>query len=487
MEKKKEPKRGKKTLISAIFYVLSSLFMLVFVLVTIYLNDRTGYLDFIRNNVSGLTFLFVCILLVYAILFVYYVFEAKKTFEQVKNSVLTLTVLTLGIIISYFVGRYVSIYARPVTLVALLMLLLRSRREAIFLNIIYTITMFLIDSFTNFNGVGADNTIYASFILSFVAGMIAIFIVNGVKTRIGTLWAGIITTVVIELILILFSASDFADITENEMVWIAIYGAIGGMGSVILFLILLPFGEIIFSCLTSFRLRELTGLDVKLLKRLQSECPGTFNHVTVVAQLAEACAVALDENVELTRAAAYYHDVGKLKNPLCFTENQKGVNIHDELPPEISVNLIRSHTSDGRDLIAEYRLPKYFGEVALRHHGTMPIKFFYSKAMKMTDGEAVIEDYSYQDSKPLDKITAIIMISDACEAATRSLKDRSTDNIEVVVRGIIEERIELDQFSECDITMKELTTIKTAIVNSLSGVYHSRVAYPNVRITRKKV
>ena len=223
-----------------------------------------------------------------------------------------------------------------------------------------------------------------------------------------------------------------------------------------------------------------------LIKRLRTEAPGTFNHSLIVAQLAESCAIAIGENAELARAAAYYHDVGKLKQPDCFTENQSDYNIHDELTPELSADIIRSHATDGYELLMAARLPKEIADVAREHHGTLPIKFFYDKAMRLSGGDANIKDYSYLGPTPHSKTAAIIMIADASEAAARTLRERTPENVERMVRSVIEERMDLDQFVDCDITMRELTTIKETIVDALSGVHHHRVKYPSIRFNRAK-
>jgi putative nucleotidyltransferase with HDIG domain len=240
-----------------------------------------------------------------------------------------------------------------------------------------------------------------------------------------------------------------------------------------------------FAELTVFRLRELTSDQAKLIKKLKKEAFGTYNHSVVVAQLAEACASEIGENAELARAVAYYHDMGKLKDPQMFTENQTDFNVHDQLTPELSADIIRSHARDGATLIKKHRLPEIFADIAVQHHGTMPIKFFYARALKMSDGELRAETYSYNGTTPRTKIAAILMIVDASEAAARSLTDRSPETVEALVRNLIEERIDLDQFAECDITMRELTIIKRTIVSQLSGVYHSRVSYPKIKISNR--
>ena len=260
----------------------------------------------------------------------------------------------------------------------------------------------------------------------------------------------------------------------------------GCIVSAVLALAGLPIFESAFNRLTVFRLRELTSTNAPLLVRLKQEAPGTFNHSLVVAQLAESCAVAIGENAELARAAAYYHDVGKLKQPDCFTENQTGYNVHDELMPELSADIIRSHAKDGYELLTESHFPKIIADVAREHHGTLPIKYFFDKAMKLSGGDADIKDYSYLGPTPRTRIAAIVMIADASEAATRALSDRSPEKVERTVRGIIEERMDLDQFADCDITIRDLSVIRKTLVETLSGVHHHRVEYPAIRFNRER-
>ncbi|MDE7159096.1 MAG: HD domain-containing protein, partial [Clostridiales bacterium] len=181
-----------------------------------------------------------------------------------------------------------------------------------------------------------------------------------------------------------------------------------------------------------------------------------------------------------------YHDVGKLKQPECFTENQTDYNVHDELTPELSADIIRSHATDGYNFLMSAHLPEEIANVAIEHHGTLPIKYFYNKALKLAGEDLGTKDYSYLGPTPSTKIAAIVMIADASEAAVRSLSDRSAEYVERIVRGIIEERMDLDQFDECDITLKDLATIKETLVVALSGVHHHRVKYPSIRFNRAK-
>jgi hypothetical protein len=314
--------------------------------------------------------------------------------------------------------------------------------------------------------------------------MSVIFVSHKIKTRIQSILLVFLLLIPIELIIGIMEIA-FEEQAATNFVLLG-YGALGALFSVLLYMMLLPIFEVVFAELTVFRLRELTSEDNKLVKRLKNEAPGTYNHSVVVAQIAEACANAIGEDGELARAAAYYHDMGKLKTPDMFTENQAEYNMHNEISPELSVDIIRSHTRDGAKLIRKNHLPEFFADIAVQHHGTLPIKYFYAKALKMTDGEINIANYSYQGPTPRTKIAAIMMIADAAEAATRSLKDRSPQAVEALVRSLIEERIDLDQFVYCDITMRELTIISHTIASNLSGVYHSRISYPKIKISKHK-
>ena len=160
---------------------------------------------------------------------------------------------------------------------------------------------------------------------------------------------------------------------------------------------------------------------------------------------------------------------------------QRLIDEQGKLTPELSADIIRSHAKDGYTLIRNHRLPEFLADIALEHHGTMPIRYFYAKALKMTDGELNIEDFSYMGPKPKTKLAAIIMICDASEAAVRAANARKPEDAEKAIRAVIEERMDLEQFSECDVTMADLTKIRQALVNALTGVYHHRIKYPSIK------
>lgn len=463
-------------------YIILIGLMMLFVLMNSLNENSVSFQTYFTEDFSDFVYLLCSLFVLFLIMYFYYFFEKRSVLESPKDIFLIFILLDVSIIICYLFGFFFNIYSRPVAMLALLALLLLGRRDAIFLNTIFALEMLAIDHFTNFAITGINESAAAmSVLITFSAGMIGIFVGSKVKTRIYSFLTGF--AVCIPILLMIACLEYDAGI---HLVYRLLYGLEGGICSAVLFMALLPVFEVCFNCITDYRLRELTDHDAPLMRQLKEHAYGTFNHCIVVAHLAEACAIELNEDTSLARACAYYHDVGKLRQPEYFTENQSGYNPHDELSPELSVDIIRSHAKDGYDLIRARRLPKVLADVALQHHGTMPIKFFYAKALKMTDGEAKIEDYSYTGPKPQTKIAAIIMISDACEAVSRTLPDRSPEHVEGSVRSIIEERLDSGQFDECDITMGDLTLIKNAIVNCLAGVYHSRIEYPKLKLGRKR-
>lgn len=488
-EKKTEWSKGAAAK-SVFLFCLHLVILLFCELLALVWNKGGKFASTFRVNRSNYMYIAFCTVLLVWIMYLYFFFENRELLKEGSTVTLVFTVLDISLLITQAFGKYVGIYARPVALAALLILFLVGRKDAVFVNIVFAVLVFILDNFADV--AEADKNIYSSFVITFVAGMLAIFFGNTAKTRFQVVRIGILIVIPIEMIILLLETSTLADAARGSIADASMqtvftemgYGLLGGILSAILFLAILPVFELTFNKLTPFRLRELSSSDAKLLKKLKEEAPGTYNHSAVVAQLAEACAEALGENADLARAAAFYHDVGKLHQPEYFTENQGDYNLHDELSPELSADIIRSHTLDGYDLIKANHLPSFLADVALEHHGTMPIRYFYAKALKMTDGELSAEDFSYTGPKPSTKIAAIIMIADASEAVSRTIAKRTPEEVEKAVSSIIEERMDLEQFSDCDITMADLTRIKQTLVNTLSGVYHHRVKYPSVRYKR---
>ena len=466
-------------------FLANYVILLLLVVLFLWLNSLRDGADpfgtYVSANYTTLIYLSASVFMLCVIVFFYYFFEDKRVLGTPKRIWLIFLLLETSVLVCYFFSYFFNIYSRPIAMLALLALMLVGMRDAIFLNVIFALLLFSIDRFSNFSQYNAyENALSSTPLLVFSSGMVGIFVGSRVKTRLRAFLTGFGICIPIVLMVVCL------EYNAGGRIWqLLLFGVEAGIVSAVLFMAFLPLFEVLFNCITDYRLRELTDHDAPLLRELKEHAPGTFNHSIVLAHLAEACAIALNENAALARAAAYYHDVGKLRQPEYFTENQAGYNPHDELSPELSVDIIRSHARDGYDLIRARHLPNILADVALQHHGTLPIKYFYAKALKMTDGEINLEAFSYAGPRPQSKIAAIIMIADASEAIARTLRNRAPEVVENAVREIIEERMDLDQFDECDITMRDLLIIRETIVGCLTGVYHSRVQYPKLKFKRK--
>ena len=243
--------------------------------------------------------------------------------------------------------------------------------------------------------------------------------------------------------------------------------------------------EVSFGITTNLTLIELLDFQQPLLKRLQQEANGTFNHCVVVGNLAEACADSIGANSLLCRVGAYYHDIGKMLRPEYYIENQYGgENKHDKLSPVMSAKIIKSHVSDGLLLAKEYSLPNIVSDFIPMHHGTTRVEYFYRQALE-DDKNVDEEQFKYSGPKPNTKETGILMICEAIEAGIRSIKEPDLIKIEEMITNIINSRISSGQLSECPLTMDELTRIKgnmdgnSGLLSVLKGIYHIRIEYPD--------
>ncbi|EAC3819742.1 cyclic-di-AMP phosphodiesterase PgpH [Listeria monocytogenes] len=257
------------------------------------------------------------------------------------------------------------------------------------------------------------------------------------------------------------------------------YAFLGGFGAFILGVGVIPLFETIFGLLTTSRLVELANPNHPLLKKILMKAPGTYHHSMMVANLAEACADKIGANSLLVRVGCFYHDIGKTLRPPYFVENQlQGINPHDRLTPEQSRDIILSHTKDGAEILKENHMPQPIIDIALQHHGTTLLKYFYFKA-KETNPDVKEADYRYSGPKPQTKEIAIINISDSVEAAVRSSTEPTMAKITEIIDGIIKDRFLDGQFTECDITIQEIKIIRDTLIATLNGIYHQRIQYPD--------
>lgn len=244
----------------------------------------------------------------------------------------------------------------------------------------------------------------------------------------------------------------------------------------------LPLWESIFKVMTPLKLMEFANSDNKLLQRLLIEAPGTYHHVQMVGNLAERATKSVGGNSLLAKTAAVYHDVGKLKEPLYFIENQNGgPNPHDEIAAEASASIIIEHVAYGVKLAQEHKLPLSIIDIIKQHHGTSLVAYFYHKAQNYKDGvEYPEEKFRYDGPKPQTKEAAIVMLADCVEAFVRSLseKDRNLEKIRWIIQEIIRQKFEDGQLDECPLQIAELKSIGEAFMQVYNGLYHERISYP---------
>jgi hypothetical protein len=244
---------------------------------------------------------------------------------------------------------------------------------------------------------------------------------------------------------------------------------------------ILPVFEYLFKTVTNINLLELADFNHPLLHRLMLEAPGTYHHSLIVGNLSEAACAAIGANSLLARIGAYYHDIGKLQKPEYFSENQElNSNKHDSLSPQMSKMLIMNHVKEGLELAKKNKLNPRIVEFISKHHGTSVVYYFYRRALeKIEDSQAVQEEgFRYPGPKPDSKEIAIVLLADSVEAATRSHKRPTPESIRELVHKIINNKFIDGQLDGCDLTLKDIEKISQIFIHVLSGIYHTRVTYP---------
>jgi putative nucleotidyltransferase with HDIG domain len=274
----------------------------------------------------------------------------------------------------------------------------------------------------------------------------------------------------------------------------SLYGAglafVGGaLGAGILVSFALPVLERAFNVLTDVRLLELSNVSHPLLSQLAVKAPGTYNHSMTVGTLAEEAAKAIGANSLFCRVAAFYHDIGKLKKPEYYVENQRGVNPHDRLAPSMSALIVAAHVKDGIKLARDAKLPEQIVDIIPQHHGTRRMTYFFEKARRTANpalGEVREEDFRYPGPKPQTREAAIFMLADGIEAAARTLEDPTPNRLREVIHKIASTVVLDGQLDECDLTFADLERIEEAFLRTLTSMYHHRVDYPGFEFGRPR-
>ncbi len=315
-------------------------------------------------------------------------------------------------------------------------------------------------------------------VLFLISGVLSSILVLGVRRRIAVIRAGVIVGL-IQAITLFFLDRFWLGMPIRYLVLV-----LNSIISSIIVLGVLPVFEYLFGIMTNISLLELADFNHPLLQRMTMEAPGTYHHSLVVGNLSDAACRAVGANALLARIGAYYHDIGKIEKAEYFSENQMlEDNKHDALSPTMSKLVIMNHVKEGVELGKKYKLNPCLIDFIQQHHGKALVYYFYRRALEgiEEDQEVKEEGFRYPGPKPNTKETAIVLLADSVEAATRALKDPTPGKIEEIVHKIINNKFIDGQLDECDLTLKDLEKISAVFIRILGGIYHSRVTYPETK------
>lgn len=444
-----------------------------------------------RLQPSRLFLQFLIFLFISLIFYIVSSVSVKKFVHDIKGIIFIIVVVSLTLLSSvlfYLFGVNISfdyrfyplvmVYVFPFALSGMLLRLFLNTETAIIS--VFFMTLLL--------GVFYLNQYYL-LLFVFSSAFLGLHFISYLYTR-GDLLKSGIKTGFANLILMLLLTSVSMD-SENAVFYdrLILSGGVffSGFLSSTLLIIITPIFEYLFKYTTNITLFELSNLDNALLKELMLKAPGTYNHSILIGTLAETAARAIKVNPLLARVSAYYHDIGKIKKPEFFIENQMdGYNKHEELSPYMSVLVVLSHVKDGIELAKEHNLGQPIIDAIAQHHGTRLVAFFYAKALKL-DPSVKEENFRYLGPKPKTREVGLIMMADAVEAACRVLEEPSPARIKNLVKKIIQDIFLDGQLDECELTLKDLNLIVESFTRTLLGIYHHRVDYPELKGGKQNV
>lgn len=315
--------------------------------------------------------------------------------------------------------------------------------------------------------------------ISFISGFLVVIVLRRKPYRQQVLLCGLLTGLsnMVIILTIGFMTNNSMGVVVSNALWSALSAVVASVLCIALDALM----EAVFRLATPAKLLELSNPNQPILRRLMIEASGTYHHSIIVANLAEAAAETVGANPLLCRAGAYYHDIGKLKRPMYFKENQLGENPHEHTNPYISAAIVTAHTRDGVMLAQQYHLPQEIQDIIIEHHGDTPVMYFYHKALKQAEGQAVdIADFRYDGRRPQSKESAIIMLADTVEAAVRSMPDPTPKAIEEFIAKLVRGKIDDGQLNDAPLTLQDISKICRAFTTVLQGVFHERIEYPSI-------
>lgn len=448
---------------------------------------KLGLVGLLDDQQSFKPFLGLGLFILLVIAGIVYYFEKKDSPISKKNNSLLLyclifaiTVLLMKIVSLFQKIDYSHIgYIVPVAFGAILVKLLLNERLAILTCMIFAICGSII-----FNEGVTGSFNFAVGIYFLFGSLAGVLFLGEHNLRSKILQAGLFIAGINIISLTAIMLIRNGGYSNVEIGSYFIMACVSGLVSSVLTIGFMPFFETGFGILSTMRLIELSNPNHPMLRKILTETPGTYHHSVMVANLSESACEAIGADGLLARVGSYYHDIGKTKRPQYFIENQMNIeNPHNKLSAQLSKNVIISHVTDGVEILKKNKMPKEFIDIAEQHHGTTLLKYFYHQA-KESNENIYEEEFRYPGPKPQTKEIAIISIADSVEAAVRSMSNPTPDKIEKLVRSIISDRLQDHQLDECDITLRELDIIAKSLCESLNGIFHSRIEYPE--LTKKQ-
>ena len=419
----------------------------------------------------------IAVLLSMVILFIVLLLLRPDVLSNVRQTAVILLILLICVGLAVLTNMLPSLYIIPVALCAALATVLIGYRVGISLTVTLTL---LLAALTAGNNQSTFYDVVLITIMTLAESMVTIWFLKGHPQRTRVLLSGLFSALI--GIAVVYGIKLLTSAEALDTAKIAGWAIGGGLLSGILAIAIQPIFEFLFRLPTPTRLLELTNPGQPLMKRLMIEAPGTYHHSIIVANLAESAASRIKANSYLARAGAYYHDIGKLKRPMYFKENQMGDNPHEHTDPYVSAAIVISHTKDGMLMAQKEHIPPEIQNIILQHHGVTPVMYFYHKALQLSNGQQVdINEFRYSGPKPDTKEAAIVMLADTIEAAVRSMKSPTPKAIDQFIERLVRGKLEDGQLSDSPLSLRDIDEICEAFSDILKGVYHERIEYPNVR------
>ncbi|MBQ8082291.1 MAG: HDIG domain-containing protein, partial [Clostridia bacterium] len=430
---------------------------------------------------GGALFVIICMVIYFLLLN-----RVKPQLTHDYKRLLLMSLILLITMLLCVLVKTINVYAIPVIMAAILLTAVESPTVGLYANALMAV---LIAGLTIGSSSSVSEEMIQIFVSASIGGPLAALMMGRGTSRLRAMLSGLIGAVVsfaIVTCLGLLTTSAAIDTVLGNAAWCMT----GALLSGVLTAVFQPLLEMMFNLPTPMRLLELSNPNQPLLKKLMMEAPGTYHHSILVANLAEASAEAIGANPLLARCGAYYHDIGKLKRPLYFSENQSGTeNVHDHTDPLVSAKILTAHPRDGVVLARQYHLPTAIQSIIAQHHGNSPVMYFYHKAVQQSGGKPVdINEFRYDGDRPSSKEAAIIMICDTVEAAVRSLKGaKSPEELEDYIVKLVRGKLSDGQLNSAPLTLSDIDAICSACATVLRGVNHERVAYPTDKTGGKRL